>query len=157
MNNNNLQADNLGFLLCDTARLLRRRFDSRVRTLGLTRAQWQVLTTISRHQGMHQAALAERLEIEPITLTRLLERMEKGGWVRREADAADRRVRCVYLSRKSGPVLLKLREVGKQLLAETLRGIAPQTQKHLQDALLRMNDNLSEQPNFKAARAELRA
>lgn len=138
--------DNLGFLLCDTARLLRRRFDSRVKSLGLTRAQWQALKVISHRQGIHQAALAERLEIEPITLTRLLERMEKGGWVKRQPDASDRRIRCIYLTRKAGPILEKLKAVGRQVLAETLSGIPAGQQRHLREALLAMNDNLSETP-----------
>ncbi|MBI1309158.1 MAG: MarR family transcriptional regulator [Proteobacteria bacterium] len=135
--------DNLGFLLCDTARLLRRRFDSRVRDLGLTRSQWQVLAHISRQEGMHQAALADKLEIEPITLTRLLERMEKGGWVLRRADKADKRVRCVYLTAKARPVLLKLRALGQKVLAEALRGIPASMQRQLREALLGMNENLS--------------
>jgi DNA-binding MarR family transcriptional regulator len=137
---------NLGFLLCDTARLLRRRFDSRVRDLGLTRAQWQVLGTVSKLEGLKQAALAERLEIEPITLTRLLERMEKGGWIRRVADKSDRRTRQVFLTPKAAPVLKSLRSVGQQLLAEILDGIPPAAQKQLHATLLQLNNNLGGQP-----------
>src|SRR5882672_3339347 len=93
-----------GFLLHDIARLMRKRFDQRARGLGLTRAQWQVLAHLARHEGINQAGLAEILEIEPITLGRLVDRMADSGWLERRADPNDRRARLLYLTAKARPV-----------------------------------------------------
>src|SRR5258705_12803842 len=78
-----------GFLLHDIARLMRKRFDQRARSLNLTRAQWQVLAHLARHEGINQAGLAEILEIEPITLGRLIDRMAEAGWARRRSHPSD--------------------------------------------------------------------
>src|SRR5207302_9486649 len=80
-----------GFLLHDIARLMRKRFDQRARNLNLTRAQWQVVAHLARHEGINQAGLAEIIEIEPITLGRLIDRMEEAGWVERRPNPSDRR------------------------------------------------------------------
>src|SRR3546814_3360775 len=92
----------LGFLLNDVARLMRKAFERRSHDLGLSRAQYSVLAHLCRNQGLKQAALADLMEIEPITLVRLIDRLERGGWVERRPDPADRRVRQLYLTdRKS--------------------------------------------------------
>src|SRR3954453_13700996 len=93
---------NLGFVLHDVARLLRKRFEQRVRGLGLTRSQWQVLFLLAQHEGINQVGLAEILEIEPITLLRILDRLEAAGLVERRTHAADRRVRLLYLTPNTG-------------------------------------------------------
>ena len=100
----------LGFLLHDVARLLRKRFEQNARPLGLTRSQAQVLAHLALHQGIAQRGLAEILEIEPITLTRLLDGMERGGLVERRPHPSDRRVRRLFLTRKGrgrSPVWIK--------------------------------------------------
>jgi MarR family transcriptional regulator, transcriptional regulator for hemolysin len=74
---------NLGFILHDAARLLRKRFEQKARGLGLTRSQWQVLAHLARHEGIHQGALAEILELEPITLVRILDRLQAAGLIER--------------------------------------------------------------------------
>src|SRR6202171_4608396 len=94
-----------GFLLHDIARLMRQRFDQRARSLNLTRAQWQVLAHLQRHEGINQSGLAEILEIEPITIARLLDRMEEAGLVERRADPADRRARRLFLTERAKPML----------------------------------------------------
>jgi MarR family transcriptional regulator for hemolysin len=88
-----------GFLLHDIARLMRKIFDQRARSLGLSRAQWQLLVHLSRHEGINQSGLAEILEIENITLGRLVDRMEEAGWVERRADPGDRRARLLFTRR----------------------------------------------------------
>src|SRR5258707_15845407 len=90
----------LGFVLHDVARFLRKRFELRGRDaqLGLTRAQWSVLAHLARQEGINQAALAQILEIEPITLVRLLDRLQAAGLVERRPDATDRRARVLYLT-----------------------------------------------------------
>ena len=82
-----------GFLLHDVSRLLRTSFDRHARTIGLTRAQWRVLAHLSRNEGIKQVGLADILEIQPITLARLLDRLGADGWVERRPDPSDRRVK----------------------------------------------------------------
>src|ERR1044071_1091741 len=96
---------NLGFLLHDVARLMRKRFEQNARDLGLTRSQCQVLAHLARNEGIHQGALAELLEIEPITLTRILDRLEEGGLVERLRHPQERRtLRRVLLA--LGPIVV---------------------------------------------------
>src|SRR5919205_2079152 len=90
----------LGFLLHDAARLLRKRFEQNARGLGLTRSQWQVLAHLAEREGIHQGALAEILEVEPITLVRILDRLQTAGFVERRLHEKDRRVRLLYLKPK---------------------------------------------------------
>src|SRR4051794_5950813 len=112
----------LGFLLHDVARLLRKRFEENARGLGLTRAQWQVLAHLAQHEGIHQGALAEILEIEPITLVRILDKLQAGGLIERRAHAKDRRVWLLFLTPKARPVLARIREIGAATRAEALAG-----------------------------------
>src|SRR4051795_8272756 len=81
----------IGFLISDVARLLRTAFDRRVRRLGLTRSQWLVINRLHRRPGATQSELAEMLEVEKATAGRMVDRMEKKGWVERRPDAGDRR------------------------------------------------------------------
>jgi DNA-binding MarR family transcriptional regulator len=89
---------NFGFIVHDVARLLRTTFDRRVKSLGLTRSQWWVLNHLFRNDGTTQSELAEILEVEKATLGRLLDRLEQKGWIRRKADAGDRRAKRVFLT-----------------------------------------------------------
>src|SRR5258706_2546827 len=91
----------LGALVGDVARLLRKRFDQRAKDLGLTPAQYYLLAKLSRDEGINQVGLADLLEIEPITLARLVDRMEAGGLIERRADPAELRPRPLCLTSKS--------------------------------------------------------
>src|SRR5690349_15990228 len=102
----------LGFLLYDVARLLRRRFDQRAQKSGLTRAQWHVLAILKRNEGLNQAALADLMDMEPITLSRHIDRLESAGWVSRRPDPNDRRARRLYLGEKVTPLLEDMRCLG---------------------------------------------
>ena len=97
-------SDSLGFLISDVSRLMRRRFDERARQLGATRAQWRTLTMLSRNEGLNQGALADLLEVEPITLCRMIDRLEESGLVERRRDPADRRAWQLFLTEKSQAV-----------------------------------------------------
>ena len=117
-----LNQQNLGFLLHDVARLLRRNFDRRVQTLELTQAQWKVLIYLSRNEGIKQAQLAEFLEVQPISVGRLIDRMEAAEWVVRKPDATDRRAFNLYLTDKAEPILKKMQEKlppSHQLISKT--------------------------------------
>ena len=135
-------ARTLGFLLHDVARLLRKRFEQKARGLGLTRAQWQVLAHLALQEGIHQGALAEILEIEPITLVRILDRLQAAGLVERRAHPKDRRYWQLYLTPKAHPILVEIRALGAETREEALAGIPDEDRERLLHTLLAMKANL---------------
>jgi DNA-binding MarR family transcriptional regulator len=134
--------DTFGFLLSDTARLLRRRFDERARQHGATRAQWKALLGISRHEGINQGGLADLLEVEPITLCRLIDRMEDAGLVERRRDPRDRRAWQLFLTEKAHPVIEELHATASDLMEQTLRGIPIAKVDEMTAMLNRIRENL---------------
>lgn len=132
----------IGFLLSDASRLLRRRFDERARAIGITRSQWRALTAISRREGLTQGRLAEVLEVEPITLCRMVDRLEEAGHVERRRDPADRRAWNIYLTDKSRPLIDQLRSIGEATIHEALEGIDDASCAILVDTLARIRTNL---------------
>src|SRR3954454_12739715 len=120
-----------GFLLHDTARLLRRDFERRSKGTGLTRAQWAVLAYVARNEGSSQAALADMLDIEPITLVRLLDRLEASGLVERRPDPADRRVRRLFLTEATGPLLEQAQKIGTETRAAAMAGLTEAERQQL--------------------------
>lgn len=133
---------NFGFVLNDVARTLRTAYDRRVRSLGLTRSQWWVLNHLFRNPGLTQSELAELLEIEKPTLGRLLDRLEKKGWVRREHDARDRRAWRIYLAEAAEPQMRVLRKTATELMRDALSGLSAAERDRLIDALLAVKANL---------------
>jgi DNA-binding MarR family transcriptional regulator len=131
-----------GFLLHDIARLLRRHFDLRAQSLGLTRAQWSVLFHLHRNEGITQAALAQLMELQPITLARLLDRLEADGWAERRAHASDRRAKCLYLKPCALPVLEEMQAISREVRSEAIAGLSPQQFEALLDALVHIKGNL---------------
>ena len=132
----------LGFVLNDVARLMRRNFNRRVQELDLTQAQSQVLIHISRNQGMKQSELADILEVQPISIGRLIDRMEAAGWVERRPDPSDRRAINLYLTDKAGPILTKMQKHGSAVRAQALNGISETEQEIMLRALFVMRKNL---------------
>jgi DNA-binding MarR family transcriptional regulator len=135
--------DTIGVLISDAARLLRRRFDARARSIGVSRAQWQVLIALARSEGINQAALAERLEVETITVARMVDRLQEAGLVERRADPADRRAWRLFLTARAHPILAELQAVAAEVRAEMLAGLDPAEQAQVQGLLLRVRANLS--------------
>jgi len=133
---------NLGFLLHDVARLMRKRFEQNARGLGLTRSQCQVLAHLARNEGIQQSALADILEVEPITLTRLLDRLEEAGLVERRPHPTDRRIRQLYLTEKAHPLLADIFTIGAATRGEALEGVAEEERDRLFTLLSRMKTNL---------------
>lgn len=115
----------VGYRLADNSRQLRRLFDERVRSLGLTGPQARLLLALERHPDQNQVFYAERLEIEPITLTRIADRMEEAGWIERQADPADRRARILHLTDKSRGIVCRLRANVEGLTEDMLEGFDP--------------------------------
>ncbi len=134
----------LGFLVSDASRLMRRDFDRRARTIGLTRSQWSVLSHLSRCEGIKQAGLADILEVTPITLARLIDRLEADGWVERRSHPCDRRARTLYLTEKARPVLAQLRELGQETRERALTGLTEDERDQLVALLARVRCNLSD-------------
>ena len=109
-----------GFLVSDVARLLRTEFDRRVRDFGLTRSQWLALTRIYRQPGCTQSELAETMEMEKGPAGRLVDRLEDNGFVVREADDADRRVRRIHLTRKAEAIERSMHTIALETIHEAL-------------------------------------
>ena len=131
-----------GFLMHDVSRLMRKSFDRRASVIGLTRSQWRVLAHLSRNEGVKQAGLAEILEIKPITLARLLDRLGANGWVERRPDPNDKRARRLFLTDKARPILVELREVALSVREEALSGFDAAEQDRLIDQLRAVKENL---------------
>jgi DNA-binding MarR family transcriptional regulator len=136
-------SDTIGVLVSDAARLLRRRFDAQARGIGVSRPQWQVLIALARSEGINQAALAERLEVETITVARMVDRLEDAGLVERRADPVDRRAWQLFLTPRARPLLAELQGVAAGVRAEMLAGFTPDEQALLHALLLRLRANLS--------------
>lgn len=136
-------SDSIGFMLGDAARLLRRRFDQHARALGVTRPQWQVLLALSRHEGTNQGALADHLEVEAITLCRMVDRLQEAELVERRPDPADRRAWRLFLTDKAHPLIESIRIVGGEVLEEALAGLDEAERAQFADMLVRIRGNLS--------------
>jgi len=138
-------ARKLGFLINDVARLMRRRFDREAQVLGLTRAQWSVLFHLHRNEGVTQACLAQLMDIQPITLGRLIDRLEADGWAERRAHPSDRRARSLYLTGRAFPMLEAMQGISSRLRAEAVAGLPPGEVEHLLDMLVHIKSNLMAQ------------
>lgn len=148
-------SDSLAILIGDTSRLLRRRFDARARRLGVSRAQWQVLFALSRSEGVNQSGLAEALDVETITVGRMVDRLEEARLVERRADPADRRAWRLFLTARAYPILEELREVAAGVMAEALADLTPAEQDSLADLLGRVRARVQrrEEPALAAGSA----
>lgn len=133
---------NLLILLTDVARLIRTQADRRARAHGMTRAQWIILVRLRRHGGLTQRELAEILEVEPITVGRLIDRLAARGLVERRADPADRRCWRLHLTLAADPVLAEIDQVRIAFDAEATASLTPEARQALTEALQLMKSNL---------------
>ena len=130
-------------VLHDVARLLRTRFDQRARSSGMTRAQWVILKRLARQPGMSQNELAGLCEVEPITVGRMVDRLEARKLVERRADSADRRVNRLHLMPAAQPILKEITAYRDALSDQILAGLNEGERAALIDALLHIKQNLS--------------
>lgn len=135
--------ENIGTLLAQVSRLMRRSFDERVRGMGVTRPQWQVLSLLKMHAGSNQGTLADLLDVEPITLGRMIDRLQDAGLVERRADPADRRAWRIHLTEKGDSLLDELRPSARETLALALDGVPEGERAMFLLVLERMRGNLS--------------
>ena len=132
----------IGFALHDVARLLRTFADQRARDLQTTRAQWAVLVRLRRCEGVKQAELAEALDLAPITLARLIDKLTASGLVERRDDATDRRANRLYLTEKAAPALKELGALAEDLMGRALAGLDERDIRAMHDGLKIIKANL---------------
>jgi MarR family transcriptional regulator, transcriptional regulator for hemolysin len=144
-------APTLGFLLHDVARLLRRRFEQNARGSGLTRSQWQVLAYLASNEGINQSGLADLLEIEPITLGRIIDKLQARGLIERHPDPSDRRAWLLHLTAAARPKLTQLRGLGEVTRGEALAGVPEADTERLLRTLQALKANLADACDAKVA------
>ncbi|HXD84112.1 MAG TPA: MarR family transcriptional regulator [Rudaea sp.] len=132
-----------GVLVTDVTRLMRKHFDRRAVRFNLTRAQWRALKRLHRGEGMRQNELAEQLEMEPIAIGRVIDRLQKAGFVERRADPADRRAWRLYLMPRAHGVVGDMEQISTELFRKAQRGISAADMKAMMGMLTRMKDNLN--------------
>jgi MarR family transcriptional regulator for hemolysin len=132
----------VGALLADVSRLLRRNFNRRAQSLGLTQAQWLALARLSRNEGINQACLADQLEVQPITLARLVDRLEANGWVERRPDPSDRRAQRLFLTPQVAPLLERMNLLASETREEAMAGLPEAARRQLVETLSVMKSNL---------------
>ena len=133
-----------GFLVSDVARLLRTEFDRRVRDFGLTRSQWLALTRIYRQPGCTQSELAETMEMEKGSAGRLIDRLEDNGFVVREADPADRRVKRIHLTPEAEAIERTMRRIARQTIHEALSDLEEAERDKAVELLITVKARLQE-------------
>ena len=128
--------------IADVGRMLRTFADQRARQFGISRAQWVVLMRLDRSEGLKQSELAEILDLQPISLTRLLDRLAENGLIERRADPNDRRANRLYLTPAARPLLKRLAALGEDLMETVLQNVDAESQERLLRDLGTMKDNL---------------
>ena len=132
----------IALTIMDVARMLRTYADQRGRQFGISRAQWVVLIRLDRSEGLKQSELAEILDLQPISLTRLLDRLAESGLIERRPDPNDRRANRLFLMPAARPLLLRLAELGTDMMETVLEGIDAQANERLLNDLEKVKDNL---------------
>jgi DNA-binding MarR family transcriptional regulator len=136
------QSPDLLFLLHDVARLIRQEADRRAGMHGMTRAQWVILIWLQRQPGLSQKELAEILEVEPITVARLIDRLEARGMVERRPDSKDRRIWRLHLMEPAQPVLDEMETERADILRLLTEDVAGTTQLAMIEGLQQMKATL---------------
>lgn len=130
-------------LINDLARLLRTRADARARAFGMTRAQWMILVRLEANPGMTQNELAALIEVEPITIARLVDRLESRHFVERHADPSDRRIWRLHLTSAAVPMLKEIAKVRRELVENLILDLPAKELECAINCLVKMKDNLA--------------
>jgi DNA-binding MarR family transcriptional regulator len=133
--------ETLPFEIGETAHALRKAFDRLAVGLGVTRAQWKVLFKLTRTPGLRQVELADMLDLEPITLCRIVDRLEEAGLVERTRDPEDRRAWRLHVTAQAQPLIDKLQAIGSKLVEQAFAGIDPKDIENAREVLARVRDN----------------
>jgi DNA-binding MarR family transcriptional regulator len=146
--------EDLPFEIAETAHALRKAFDRRASALGVTRAQWKVLFRVTRFPGLRQVELADMLDVEPITLCRIVDRLEEAELVERQRDPEDRRAWRLQVTDKAKPLVERLKSLGSELVDEAFAGIDRSELDQVRGVLARVRENVAAvQRGRKAAEA----
>ena len=135
--------ETLPFEIAETAHALRRAFDRRASSLGVTRAQWKVMFRLNRTPGLRQVELADLLDVEPITLCRIVDRLEEAGLVERQRDPADRRAWKLRLTKAAEPLVTKLHALAEGFSADVFADLDPAEIERARVLLGSIRNNLS--------------
>jgi MarR family transcriptional regulator for hemolysin len=130
------------FLISDVGRVLRTYADQKARQYGQTRAQWAVLVKLERYEGLKQSDLAEHLDIQPITLTRLVDRLCNNGLIERRPDPTDRRAKRLYLTPAARPLIDRINGHAEELAETMLAGVDPAAASVLFEQLGLIRENI---------------
>src|SRR5580698_6045749 len=130
------------FIINDVARMLRTYADYKGAQYGVTRAQWAVLARLDRFEGLKQSELAEMLDLQPISLTRLLDRLSESGLIERRSDPNDRRAKRLFLTPAARPLLERLGELGEEMMGEALKGVSREKVEQIVSQLAIVKENL---------------
>jgi MarR family transcriptional regulator for hemolysin len=144
----------IAFTIMEVARMLKTYADQRARCFGISRAQWVVLIRLDRTEGLKQSELAEILELQPISLTRVLDRLAENGLIERRADPNDRRVNRLYLTAAAKPLIAKLADLGLEMMNTVLDGLDEKDGAQLLRDLGVMKDNLRAAINRNGSHAD---
>jgi len=135
----------LGFLIHEVARLMKRRFEEEARAHGITLPQWRVLAQVALNEGITQVALAAATDTDPMTVSGVLDRLEKRGLIDRYADPTDSRAKLARLTAEGEEVFNTARDVGQSMYEAALGGVTPEERQTVITALGKMRDNLTGQ------------
>jgi MarR family transcriptional regulator for hemolysin len=133
---------NCGFLLKEVSRRFVNRFEVRAREISLNLAQAKTLVRLEKNEGVSQARLAELAEVDPMTMVRILDRMEAEELLERRPDPADRRARCLYLTAKAKPILSEIWRLSEEVRGELFAGVSTAEREQFMDVLERIYDNI---------------
>jgi len=145
--------DSFGILVSDVSRLMRKEFDRRVKGTGMSRAQWDVIVQLSRFEGINQVRLADLMDVEPISLVPLLDKLQAADYIERRPNPNDRRAYQLYLTPRTKPLLEQLEEIAVEFRDEMISGINADAQRAVVDALLTVKANLTNKPVEELKRA----
>ena len=143
--------ETLPFEIGETAHALRKAFDRLAIGLGMTRTQWKVLFKLTRTPGLRQVELADMLDLEPITLCRIVDRLEEAELVERVRDPEDRRAWRLHVTAKARPLVDKLQAVGAELVEHAFAGIDRNDIQLTRDVLARIRENAGRTGSIKRA------
>jgi DNA-binding MarR family transcriptional regulator len=133
--------ETITFEIGETAHALRKAFDRRAVGFGVTRAQWKVLFKVSRRPGLRQHELADLLEVEPITLSRIVDRLQESGLIERQSDPTDRRAWLLHVTEEAEPLVAKLKRLADEMIAEAFAGIDDKDIEITRQVLARVREN----------------
>lgn len=133
----------LAWEIGETSRMMRRFYDRRASALGVTSAQWRVLLRLAREPGLKQVELADRLDVEPITACRIVDRLEEAGLVDRQRDPGDRRAWRLMLTEKAQPIIERLRLLAEEMAGDAFAGFNEDEIDVIRAKLSRVRDNVT--------------